>query len=152
MNQISTSQWEKFTKVVNTFSDSVSNYPVIWRKNNGEIDRHREQSNLTFETINLTTLVDFNAFRNWPQDVRSETGSIDKEYCALYLNKAYLLKNEWLSDKGNLNFDPGMDRFIINGVTYKPSGDTLISQTYADALFYLLILERESYITAEEPR
>lgn len=152
MTQLSPADWEKFTNTVNTFSDSISDYTVIWKKYIGDIDRYREQGDIKFEDREMKTLIAFNAFRNWPQDKRSEQGTIDKEYCSLYLNKAYLASKDWLTDNKNLDFDPGMDRFVIDGITYKPSGDTLISQVFNNTLFITLILERESYVTSKELR
>lgn len=152
MTEITTEDWTKLAETVNAFSDSASGYTVTWKKYIGDIDRYREQGDLKSEDREMKTLVDFNAFRTWPQDKRSEQGTIDKEYCALYLNKAYLSTKGWLTANRNFDFNPGMDRFVIDGTTYKPSGDTTVSQTFSDSLFIILILEREAYVTSKEPR
>ena len=48
-----------------------------------------------------------------------------------------------LTPEGYWDFNWSEDRFIINGMIYKPSGDTQVAQAKDQALVFLVILKRD---------
>lgn len=144
--------WSKYIKAVNAYSHSVSNETVIWDRVVVNTDRFGEGEAEQVTQIPLQTLVAYNSFRTWPVDDRTFTGDVDKEYCHLYLNLEYLEKEGFLTSSHQFSFNPGLDRFWINGIKYKPAGDTGTAQANINPLFQILILERDEYDTGNNPR
>ena len=48
-----------------------------------------------------------------------------------------------LTPEGYWDFNWSEDRFVINGITYKPSGDTQVAQAKDEALVFMVILKRD---------
>jgi len=149
---MTTNVWDKYKKAINAFSNTVSNEDIQWHRLISNVDRFGEGESEQTEIIPLKSLVAYNTFRTWPVDSRTPSGTIDKEYCHLYLNLAYLQENNWLTVNKQFDFNPGLDRFWLNGLEYKPAGDTGTSQANVDPLFQILILEREEYATGKDTR
>lgn len=145
------SLWAKYERAVNAYSDTVSLQTVLWKRMVARIDRWQEGIK-QFEDITFKTLVAYNTFRTWPVDSRTDTGIIDKEYMHLYLNKAQMEREGHLTPEGQLNFNPGYDRFWINGLEYEPAGDTGTGQAEDNPLYIILILEREVTPTGVDSR
>lgn len=144
--------WDKYRKVINKYAGTVSNQEVIWHRVVANLDRFGEGEGEQTVPIVLKALVAYNVFRTWPVDSRTLTGVIDKEYCHVYLNLEYLKEAGYLTADNQFDFNPGLDRFWINGLEYKPAGDTGASQANTSPLFQIIILEREAYPTSEDPR
>ena len=144
--------WNTYIKVINAFSDSVSEQEILWKHMSSNIDRWQEGMAKKFEDRNMLSLVQANTFRTWPVDTRTDAGIIDKEYLHLFINLQYLRDKGWLTSGGSLDFNPDYDRFWINGQEYKPAGDTPISQAGDQLIFYILILEREETKTGNKVR
>jgi len=144
--------WTKYRNAVNSYSDTVANEAVIWKRVTSNVDRWQEGMAKIYEDTSISCLVAYNTFRTWPVDSRTDTGIIDKEYCHLYLNKAYLEAQGWLTPNGQLDFNPDFDRFILDGLTYKPAGDTGTAQANTNPLFIIVILEREETSTGDKVR
>jgi len=144
--------WDAYIKVINAFSDSVSEQPIVWRHVLANVDRWQEGMARQYEERDMITLVAYNTFRTWPVDIRTDTGIIDKEYCHLYLNLQYLKDNGWLTTHNVFDFNPDYDRFIVNGQVYKPAGDTGTAQANIAPVFHILILEREEIDTGAKAR
>lgn len=149
---MSPATWDKYIKVIDNFSDSVSNQKIIWKHMVSNVDRWQEGMVKEFIDIEMVVLVAYNTFRTWPVDIRTDTGIIDKEYCHLYLNMKYLRANGWLTKGDVFKFNPDYDRFIINGELYKPAGDTGTAQANVAPVFQILILEREETKTGAPAR
>ena len=45
--------------------------------------------------------------------------------------------------EGYWDFNWEQDRFVINGIVYKPSGDTQTAQAKDEALVFMVILKRD---------
>lgn len=144
--------WAKYKTAIDAYSQTVSSEDITWHRLSANVDRWMEGMEENFEIVNFVSLVAYNTFRTWPVDSRTETGIIDKEYCHLYLNLTYLEENGWLTADKQFDFNPGFDRFWINGLEYKPAGDTGAAQANINPLFQILILEREEFKTGDKQR
>jgi len=79
-----------------------------------------------------------------PLVMRHKAGAIDKEYCYLLLNNAYLTANSWLNSNKVLDYTKGQDIFLVNGLEYEDSGDTPAAQDKTTPLYSILILKRKT--------
>jgi len=145
-------QWEAYRKAQNNFYKSAGKQVIVWRKVVANIDRFGEGISKKTEDIPLEVLMGYNDNRTWPVDRVSSTGVIDKENLWLYLNREYLSTKGFLNVRGYFDFNPGLDRFYVQGVEYKPSGDIASAQAEDNPLFILLVLEREEGTTGEPLR
>ena len=141
--------WEKYIKSINDWQEDAFQQTLLWKKFITFQNKHGEGNKAIFEDIELKGLFHYNYFRAWPVTQATTTGEIDKESCLLYLNKKYLKDNGYINNTETLNFDPAMDRFILDGITYKSSGESQAGQAYDSTLFYFLILKREENNTGE---
>jgi hypothetical protein len=146
------SDWKRYEQVLKTFFSEVGNHPIVWHKAVKTISRFREGDNMGFEDIPMRALVGYNAFRLWPTDRLDESGISDKNYCNIYLNRGYLADQGWLTPDGNFRFDPGLDRFTITGIKWKPAGDTPLAQSESLPQFFMIILVKDHYPTHERIR
>jgi hypothetical protein len=146
------SDWKRYENIITGAFDNWGNQEVIWHRNRRKGSRFQEGGQEDFDLVPMKALVDYNAFRTWPTDILKATGIEDKQYCNLLFNRKYLKENGWLTSEGNFKFDPGYDRFQLQGVMWKPAGDTPISQTNDNPHVYMVILVRDEYITSINPR
>lgn len=82
-------------------------------------------------------------FRNWPINKATVSGELDDENLSILISKNYIEQIGYLNQEGYWNFNWSEDRFVINGIVYKPSGDTQVSQAKDEALVFLVILKRD---------
>ena len=68
---------------------------------------------------------------------------MDEENLTIYISKDQIESKGYLSEDGYWKFNWSEDRFIINGIGYKPSGDTQVAQAKDEALIFLVILKRD---------
>ena len=61
----------------------------------------------------------------------------------IYISKSQIEAKGYLTEDGYWQFNWSEDRFIINGICYKPSGDTQVAQAKDEALVFLVILRRD---------
>lgn len=59
------------------------------------------------------------------------------------ISKQYLADRGYLDSNGYFDFNWAEDRFIINGIPYRPTGDTNVSQAKDEAIVFLIILKRD---------
>ena len=59
------------------------------------------------------------------------------------ISRQYLNKLGYINEDGYFDFNWAEDRFIINGIPYRPSGDTNVSQAKDEAIVFLIILKRD---------
>ena len=85
----------------------------------------------------------YNAFRNWPINKATVTGELDDENLSILVTKSYIEQLGHLTPEGYWDFNWSEDRFVINGITYKPSGDTQVAQAKDEALVFMVILKRD---------
>ena len=87
--------------------------------------------------------------RTWPIDQPSIAGEVDRQSIQLFFNKEILNDLGYLSVYGNLAYNPDYDRFRLDGILYRPSGDTAAAQNMLSDIFFLLILQREETETTQ---
>lgn len=113
---------------------------------------HGEDTIPTYRKIEIEALCYYNAFRNWPLNIPSISGEMDDENCSLLVSMDYIKSLEggrYLKKIGDSEVDTYWDlnwqedRFIINGLTYRPSGDTQLAQAKDEALVFMVILKRD---------
>jgi len=143
MSFITQEQWSKFNQIQRQYYEDIAGISVIWRTVIKNVDRWAEGESEETVDIPVKAIVSFNDFRTWPTNRPTESGTLDKENLYLLLNKLYLGENSWLNNNGYFNFDPVMDRFIVDGILYKPDGDTQVSQIYDTVGYIMVILSRE---------
>ena len=135
--------WKRYQDTMNLWQKDAFQQEIIWKRFILFRNKHGEDTDPVFEDIVIKGLLQYNYFRAWAVTQATTTGEIDKETCLLYLNKEYLRENELLTPEGNLNFDPAMDRFIVEGIEHKSAGESTAAQAYDKTLFYFIILKRE---------
>lgn len=150
MIHMTQADWDEYIKVVNEWQEDAFQQPVTWKRVVVNRGIHGEGDNIRTENIVIRGLVQYNYFRSWPITKTSDAGETDKQSMLLFLNVKYLKENGWANDAGQLLFDPGLDRFIINGVTYKSSGESQAAQAHNQPLFFYTVLKREELNTGEE--
>ena len=113
---------------------------------------HGEDTIPTYRKVEIEALCSYNAFRNWPLNSYSVSGESDDENCSLLVSMDYIKNLESgrylkticdseVDTYWDLNWQE--DRFIINGLTYRPSGDTQLAQAKDEALVFMVILKRD---------
>lgn len=141
--------WDMHKNAINDWHEDAFQEDITWLRNYINRDYHGEDSNHKFDTVNLKGLVTYNFFRSWPIDMATDTGEIDKQSCMAIFNIKWLGDNGYLNQDQQLDINQGDDKFILNGVTYVPSGDSHISQAYDNPLLFFLILKREEVPTGQ---
>ena len=145
---IDPSTWDTYKGVINEFHEDANQQEVIWRRITSNRSRYQEGTNTT-EDITILALVQYNYFRSWPINRVKEAGELDQESMMLFLNVQYLRDQGHMTADDQFNFNPSEDRFIIEGVVYKPTGDTKVAQASDDPLMLTIILKREETSTGD---
>lgn len=142
-------QWDAYENILNEWQEDAFQQIITWRKSVVILSKHGEDNNERFEDKELRGLIQYNYFRAWPINQPSDSGELDKESCLLYLNIKHLRDNGYTNNFNQFKFDPAMDRFVINGVTYKAFGDSQVAQAHNKPLFVYIILKREETETSK---
>lgn len=148
--KITDAQWNQYIEIVQDFIENDAGLaPITWRKHINQPGQYGEDSNNNFNDITLNVLIQYNKFRTWPVNKDSESGELDEQSVSIFVSArklkelGYLKPSSPTDPKFYWDFNPGEDRFIINGITYKASGDTQVSQAYDTAILFLVVLKRE---------
>lgn len=150
---VSNRSWDRYKKHIKSFlNQDAGRQTVIWCKHLDQMLSHGEDTIPTYRRVDIEALCYYNAFRNWPLNTSSVSGENDDENCSLLVSMDYL-KNldggRYLKTIGDSEVDTYWDlnwqedRFIINGLTYRPSGDTTLAQAKDEALVFMVILKRD---------
>lgn len=143
--------WGKFNGVMNGLAFNLFfQQEITWHRLIEGIDYHGENRAPEYQEIQLKCLVGYNDFRTWPMDRVNESGSIDMQNMYIILNKKYLEEEGYINDNGYFNFSSQKDFFSLKGIYYEDSGDTEVSQSADDNLFFYIILKRKEYETGEK--
>ena len=150
---VSNRSWDRYKKHINGFLNrDAGRQTVIWCKHLNQMLSHGEDTIPTYRKVEIEALCSYNAFRNWPLNTYSVSGESDDENCSLLVSMDYIKNLEsgrYLKTIGDSEVDTywGLnwqeDRFIINGLTYRPSGDTQLAQAKDEALVFMVILKRD---------
>lgn len=152
---VSNKSWDRYKKTIKNFLNFDSGrQTVIWAKHVNQMLYNGEDDHPVYYKILIEALCYYNAFRNWPINIQSTTGESDEENLSLMISADYIqhlndgkywLPNKFFEgdDSGYWDFNWSEDRFVINGMVYKPTGDTQIAQAKDEALLFLIILKRD---------
>lgn len=146
---VSNKTWKKYKNIVSSFLDQdAARQSIIWAHHLDQLRPFGEDSYPGYYIRPIEALCYYNAFRNWPINRETTNGELDEENLSVIVSKSYLESNGYLNNDGYFDFDWASDRFVINGIVYKPSGDTQISQAKDEAIAFLIILkrDRDSYL------
>lgn len=136
--------WSRYKKIVGDFLDNdAGRQKIIWASYIDQMLPFGEDSKPSYDIRAIEALCYYNAFRNWPINSETTSGELDEENLSIIISSQYLRDHGYLNDRGYLDFNWSSDRFIINGIVYKPSGDTQIAQAKDEALAFLIILKRD---------
>lgn len=141
---VSNKAWERYKRIVQKFLDFDAGRQVIyWMKHVDQQLAFAEDSTPQFIGIQIEALCFYNAFRNWPLNKATVSGALDEENLSIYISKSAVEKLGYLNSDGYWNFNWEEDRFVINGIVYKPSGDTQVAQAKDEPLVFMVILKRD---------
>ena len=135
--------WNRYKKIISGFLDNDSGRQhIIWAHKMDQLRPFGEDSQPGYHLRTIEALCLYNAFRNWPINRETTTGELDDENLSIIISKNYLESRGYLDKHGYIDFNWSEDRFIINGIQYKPSGDTQVAQAKDEAVAFLIILKR----------
>lgn len=150
MAYISDSMWQKYAGILREFHNDAMQEDIVWRRT--YVTRTVLGNETRSDEVIIKGLVQYNYFRNWPINDMDVTGEIDKESVLLYLNQDYLAEEGHLNANDQFKFDAGYDRFFIEGIEYKSSGESKAAQAKDRTLFVFIILQREELVNTNEER
>lgn len=141
---IKNKHWNRYKRIITKFlSLDAGRQPITWARYVNVFLPMGEDSGTKYQLIDIDGLIYYNAFRNWPINQATVSGELDEENLSIYISKASIESLGYLTKEGYWNFDWANDRFIVNGVVYRPTGDTEVAQAKDEALAFLLILKRD---------
>lgn len=144
MPKVSNKAWSKYKRTVQNFLDQDSGrQKIIWASHIDQILSYGEDNLPQYVFNVIEALCYYNAFRNWPINKSSVSGEQDEENLSIMISKQYLADMGYLDSNGYFDFNWAEDRFIINGIPYRPTGDTNVSQAKDEAIIFLIILKRD---------
>ena len=144
MPKVSNKAWSKYKRTVQNFLDQDSGrQKIIWASHIDQILSYGEDSLPQYVFNVIEALCYYNACRNWPINKSSVIGEQDEENLSIMISKQYLADRGYLDSNGYFDFNWAEDRFIINGIPYRPTGDTNVSQAKDEAIVFLIILKRD---------
>lgn len=159
MSTLTDQDWLKFQSVLDGANGSLNQKQLIWYRylspldinleDFGEINKAQLDNPTQYSKVYLKALLNYNYMRTWPVDQNTQEGKLDRQSLQVFLNKTYLKSLNYLTGHTNFDYNPDFDRFVIDGLLYRPVGDTSASQAGAIDIFYLLILQREESETTE---
>lgn len=136
--------WDRYKGIITNFMDQdAGRQTIIWAKNVDQLLTHGEDYIPKYFKIEIEALCYYNAFRNWPIDKPTISGELDEENLSILVTTEYIRELGYLNKDGYWDFNWSMDRFVINGIVYKPSGDTQVAQAKDQALVFMVILKRD---------
>lgn len=134
--------WAAYKALMDEAHHTFNQKEITWLRQVTKTQRYGEEVMTPQVPITLHVLVNSNYMRTWPSNTVSESGEIDEESCQLFINKQYLSDSGLLNSAGYFGYNPDHDRFIIDGLMWKPFGDISSAQMSTDDLFILVILKR----------
>ena len=144
MPLVSDKAWAKYKKIVQDFLDQdTGRQKIVWAKHINQPLSYGEDSLPQYSFNVIEALCYYNAFRNWPINKSSVSGEQDEENLSIMISRQYLKDRGYLNSNGYFDFNWAEDRFIINGISYRPTGDTNVSQVKDEAIVFLIILKRD---------
>lgn len=153
MAPLTPGQWKKFKNVIHTASKDFGHKEITWRRSRLGLDRWQEDNAGTVDIdVTLNVLCNYNYMRTWPITLPTDSGELDRQSVQLIFSKPELALGGYITPEGNFNYNPDYDRFIMDGLVYKPFGDTPVSQAHDEDLLISIIVKREETNTSEKVR
>jgi hypothetical protein len=144
MRKVRLAKWQKYKQIISDFMDSdASRKPIQYLKRIALPNLFGEDSGDTYIEKELLVLIQDNSYRTWPLNPTSISGELDNQNVAIWVSKTYLEKEGLINEAGYFDIDVSEDRFRIDGIIYKPSGDTAVSQASDETLLFMIILKRD---------
>lgn len=122
--------------------NSAANKSITWLRFIDQPSLFGEDD-LKYRAQVLEVLVSDNSYRTWPINQTTTSGELDNQNLSIWVSKRYLKERGLLNQHGYLNFNRTSDRFIINGIIYRSSGDLEASQASDDELLFMIVLKRD---------
>ena len=134
--------WDRYKHVVQKFLEDDSGSQTIgWCRHIDQMLLMGEDKSPKYTLVLIEALCYYNAFRNLPINKATVSGELDDENLVILIPKSAI--QEYLNDEGYFQFNWSEDRFIINGIPYKPDGDTQVAQAKDEAIVFQIILKRD---------
>lgn len=143
MAHMTDAQWQRYINTINEWQEDAFQQEFTWKRAITRTSRYGEDINNRYEYITLKGLIHYNNFRSWPVNMYTDTGELDKQSIMVFLNIAYLNNLGYSDEHGVLKYDPGFDKFIINGIVYVNAGESQVSQAKDEPILSFIILKRE---------
>ena len=141
-NLVGATVWAKYKAAMMDAHDTFANKEIIWVRAKRKESRYGEDKPKEPTQITLLGLYNSNFMRTWPVTIPTSSGEIDEQSAQLFFNKEYLLGLGYLNADGYFDYNPGLDRFLIDGIEYKPFGDTATAQMHDDDAWVTVIIKR----------
>lgn len=145
---VSDAMWAKYVGIINSFHDDANQQVITWES--ARSIKSRLGTDVIREEKQILGLIQYNFFRNWPINKASATGEVDKESMVVLFNIEYMKTEGYLNLNEQFDFDPGYDRFVVDGIRYKAMGDSKTAQAKNKAIMLFVILQREEVETGQE--
>lgn len=134
--------WDRYKHIVQKFlEDDSGRQTVGWCRKLNQMLSMGEDSYPKYHLVVIEALCYYNAFRNWPINKATVSGELDDENLVILIPKSAV--KPYLNSEGYFQFNWSEDRFIINGIPYKPDGDTEVAQAKDEPIVFQIILRRD---------
>lgn len=134
--------WDRYKHIVQKFLEDDSGRQTIgWCRNINQMLFMGEDKAPKYQLILIEALCYYNAFRNWPINKATVSGELDEENLVILIPKSAI--QPYLNSDSYFQFNGSEDRFIINGIPYKPDGDTEVAQAKDEPIVFQIILKRD---------
>jgi hypothetical protein len=140
---VSDRDWDAYRSLMMDAHDTFHQKDIVWKRATTDISIWGEDPTTPYVDVHIKGLLNDNYRRSWPITQATDAGKLDRESTQLLLNKDYLRNNGWLNNDGYFDFKRDEDLFVIDGITYRPSGDTPTGQAHDDEVMFAIILKRE---------
>jgi hypothetical protein len=149
MGHMTQADWDEYIESINEFHDDAFQQIINWKRIVTNLSENGEDDVIRTENIELKGLFLYNYFRSWPNSKPDTTGETDQESCMLILNNQYLTDLGYVNGDNQFTFKPVEDRFVLNGLTYKASGESHAAQAGSKPIIHFIILKREELNSSE---
>lgn len=152
MGKLNGINWGRYKAILHKASEQLNKKPITWLKHKELITLRNEDFNHVnqeqdvaenYDKITLACLCNYNYMRTWPINRETISGELDVQTVQIYLNKRYLQENGYLDHNGLFIYQVDNDRFELDGILYKSTGDTSVSQADSEDIHFTMVLQRE---------
>jgi hypothetical protein len=143
MNLIGNNDWLDFRGVMRNIHDTFEQKKITWLRKIVTVNVNMEDSNTAMESVTLEVQLNYNYMRSWPITNTTESGEIDRQSVQVLVNKDWLREKGYINSNNYFDYNPDVDRFIIDGMMMKAVGDTAVSQSIDDDILITFLLKRE---------